>query len=330
MKKLYPLKFIPTLKNKVWGGESLIAKYNKQLRAEEHESPTGEVWEIFDLAGESSMIENGFLAENDLADLLETYMGELVGDNIFDFFQLQFPLTVKLLEAHGNLSVQVHPDDETAFERYYSYGKQEFLYVVDADPSARVYMGFKEKVTVEQFYKACQDGTLPLLMNEYVPKKGDSFLITPGTVHSAGGGLLLVEVSQPSDVVMRLYDWHRDDKERELLVEEAIDCIDYNKYDAKAFRNGPVDTDRFSVNKIDLSSPVEVNMDKFNGFVVYTSVGGRVDIDVDGTFYVLNSLESILIPASLDTFTLIPVGGKAELLEISVREQKEPEDSYVK
>ena len=331
MKKLYPLKFKPTLKSKVWGGETLINKYNPQLlQADEDdqiEHPVGEVWEVFDLAGESSVVENGFLEGNDLADLLETYMGELVGDNLF---QLQFPVSVKIIEASDNISVQVHPDDDISFERYYSYGKQEYWYIVDAEPTARVYLGFKENVTVEQFYNACQDGTLPLLLNEYVPKKGDGFLIPPGTVHAAGGGLLIAEVSQSSDVIMRLYDWHRSDGERELHIEEAIDCIDYGKFHPEALLNKPVDTDQFSVNKVNLSSPVEVNMDSFNGFVIYTSVGGRVDIDAGGTFYQVNCLESVLIPASMDTVTLIPVGGKAELLEISVKEQREPEDSYVK
>lgn len=233
VKKLYPLKFQPILKTKIWGGNRLAKEYSKHPGPEEEIdlSHIGESWEIADLGDESNVVSEGFLAENSLFDLLETYLGDLVGDKVFEMYNLQFPVLVKLLDISKDISVQVHPDDEIALERYDNYGKEEFWHILDADESARIYLGFKRKVTAAEFYDKCKDGTVVQLLNEIRPRKGDNFHIKPGTVHSAAGGIRLVEIQQPSDITFRLYDWEREfdpKTAREMHLEEAIDCIDYS------------------------------------------------------------------------------------------------------
>ena len=209
MKKLYPLKFTPILKEKIWGNEN---------------------WLISDMDDAASVVENGFLADNDLPDILETYLGDLVGDEVFEYFNLQFPLVVKTIDAREPLSVQVHPDDETAMERYYSYGKDEYLLVTEVKKDARIYLGFKRDVTAAEFYEACQKGTAAELMNCITPHKGDVYPVKAGTVHAIGGGVTAIEVSQPSEITFRLFDWGRENNPktcRDMHLEEALDIIDF-------------------------------------------------------------------------------------------------------
>ena len=129
---LYPLKFKPILKEKIWGGRRLGEKLGKRLPAGR---AVGESWELSGLDGNRSVVRNGPLKGNDLEELIEVYMGELVGDRVYERFGLQFPLLIKYLDVQQPLSVQVHPNDDLAAERHGSYGKTEMWYVVDCGPA---------------------------------------------------------------------------------------------------------------------------------------------------------------------------------------------------
>src|SRR5574344_2615380 len=129
---LYPLKFNPILKDKIWGG----AKLGKLFGKDDKTGKLGESWELSGYEGDESVVTNGFLAGNNLAELIEIYMGDLVGDKVYERFGLSFPLLFKLIDANENLSIQVHPGDEVAMERHSSFGKTEMWYVLDADQGA--------------------------------------------------------------------------------------------------------------------------------------------------------------------------------------------------
>ena len=155
------MRFAPLQIEKRWGGSALAKKFNKKHAPSQEEAGVnmdtiGESFEVYD-AGEdaSSLITNGFLAGNDLYSILETYLGDLVGDNIYDFFGNQFPLLLKYLNVEGRLSVQVHPTDEIAAERYDCLGKNEFWYIMDAKPDAVIYMGFNRDTSAAEFYDKC-------------------------------------------------------------------------------------------------------------------------------------------------------------------------------
>lgn len=315
MKKLYPLIFKPILKEKVWGEEARV---------------------IAALDEDSSEVVNGFLAENDLADLLETYMGDLVGDAVFNWYNLQFPLLVKLLNVEDYLSVQVHPDDETAFERFYSSGKTELWYVMEASPEAKVYLGFKKESDATEFYSACSNGTVTDLLNEFKPEPGDAFFIPAGTVHACGGGLILAEIQESSDLGFRLYDWGRRDPEgnRPVHLEEAIDCIDYHPYNQANIRRKSDGTatlavcSHFVVRSIGVADTWKVRTGEYNSCVVYLCTDGEAIFQTDGQSWSIAKGESILIPASIDE---ILVSGKQQgtrLLEVYVPQPEEDADSY--
>ncbi|HRZ99056.1 MAG TPA: mannose-6-phosphate isomerase, partial [Paludibacter sp.] len=92
---LYPLKFQPILKDKIWGGKKLKTIFQKEGSTDK----SGESWEISGYAGDESVVTNGFLAENNLQELIEIYMGELVGDSVYEQYGLTFPLLFKIIDA---------------------------------------------------------------------------------------------------------------------------------------------------------------------------------------------------------------------------------------
>ncbi len=341
-KKLYPLKFQPILKTKIWGGNRLVKEYSKFYDPEEEIDPShiGESWEIVDLGDDSSMVSEGFLEGNSLFDILETYLGDLVGDKVFEMYNLQFPVLVKLLDINTNISVQVHPDDEIALERYDNYGKEEFWHVLDADENARIYLGFKRKVTATEFYDKCKDGTVIQLLNEIRPRKGDNFHIKPGTVHSATGGIRLVEIQQPSDITFRLYDWEREfdsNTAREMHLEEAIDCIDYSASTPSSLviptdtAHGPLcESDNFIITALDLKDTLHIYTERFDSFIIYICTQGSASIQVmEGgkkVSYDISKGGTILIPASLDDFFIVPLEKNTLLLEVWLRPAEEVDD----
>jgi mannose-6-phosphate isomerase len=342
VKKLYPLKFQPILKTKIWGGNRLAKEYSKYPGPEEEIdlSHIGESWEIADLGDESNVVSEGFLAENSLFDLLETYLGDLVGDKVFEMYNLQFPVLVKLLDISKDISVQVHPDDEIALERYDNYGKEEFWHILDADESARIYLGFKRKVTATEFYDKCKDGTVVQLLNEIRPRKGDNFHIKPGTVHSAVGGIRLVEIQQPSDITFRLYDWEREfdpKTAREMHLEEAIDCIDYSASNLSSLviptdtTRGPlVESDNFIISAVDLQESRHIYTERYDSFIIYICTQGSASFQVmEGgkkVSYDISKGGTILIPASLDDFFIVPLEKDTLLLEVWLRPAEEVDD----
>ena len=135
---LYPLKFEPILKDKIWGGNRLKTVLNKKIS---EANQCGESWEISGLVGDESMIVNGFLAENNLNELLEIYMTELVGEKNYEQYGLGFPLLIKFIDAQDNLSVQVHPDDAYAARVEGKQGKTEAWHILFAAPGAELVFG---------------------------------------------------------------------------------------------------------------------------------------------------------------------------------------------
>lgn len=251
-KKLYPFKFIPIASRRPWGGNALVTVLGKEfVESDENGNENvlgpdvllGESWELADMGSEDSVVANGWLAGNTMSDLMETYLERIVGEDVYKWYGRQFPLLIKFLDINDKLSVQVHPDDDVAVERYDSLGKAEIWYVMDAKPGAKMYCGFKREVTAQEFYEKCKNGTAQELLNVIEPKKGDVIYIAPGTVHAADGGLLIAEIQESSDMTFRLYDWGRElnpATARKMHLEEAIDVIDYRAFDPALYRKGPL------------------------------------------------------------------------------------------
>lgn len=385
-KKLYPLRFIPIASRRPWGGNALITELGKEFTECDEDGNEimigsdaliGESWEIADMGFEDSVVKDGWLAGNTLSEVMETYLERIVGENVYNYYGRQFPLLIKFLDINDRLSVQVHPDDEIAAERYDALGKNEAWYVMDAKPGARIYAGFNREVSAQELYDRCHAGTVEEILNVIYPKKGDILHITPGTVHAADGGLLIAEIQESSDLTFRLYDWGREfnpETARQLHLEEAIDLIDYNRFDESHYIKGPlwndchcnedghechchdheeghdchchdhhheivdhlVESQQFNVTKISLTDPLHIYTEKFESFIVYICIEGAASVQVpsekaDGEAYMENyefsKGETILIPADMPDFYLVPRDRSTVLLEAVTRPVIE--DDYI-
>ncbi len=265
-------KLIPECKNNLWGGEKLVAGYGKKT----DKTPCAESWEL-------SFHPDGLTRISDGRTLAEAVTAKDLGTNCagFDFF----PVLVKFIDAKADLSVQVHPDDKTA-QKLGSYGKTEMWYVVEADPGAFIYLGLKADTTKEELEATAENGTLTELLNKIECKKGDVFFIPSGTVHAIGGGCLMCEIQQNSNVTYRLYDYKRKDKngrERELHIKEAVSCADLHPYRGR--KRGAVCPDGeligagryFSAYRFDCEDKAEIKRDKAS-FKCLTCLDGEGNV----------------------------------------------------
>ncbi len=325
-KLLYPLKFKPILKDLIWGGTRLRDNLNKPALTD----TCGESWEISGVQGNISMVENGFLKGNNLEEIIEIYMGELVGDHIYDKFGIEFPLLIKFIDANKLLSIQVHPDDDLARERHDAYGKTEMWYIIGAEEGAELISGFREPVSREVYLRHFGSKTLPEILNFENVKAGDVFFIPAGRVHAIGGGILLAEIQQTSDITYRIYDWDRLDKSgkgRELHTELAVDAINYTDRERHKqeysiennMRTTLVDTAWFTTGIMKFDKAVEKDFNFIDSFVIYMCIAGETEI-IDGHSepVSLTMGETVLIPSSLKTITLLPKG-ETQLLEIFIK-----------
>lgn len=326
---LYPIRFTPILKERIWGGKSLLANA-KQGKAKKIDAtqPYGESWELSAVKGDESVVANGFLKRNNIEEIIEVYMGNLIGDKVYDKYGLTFPLLIKSLDCHDVLSVQVHPDDELAAERHNSYGKTEMWYIVDAEPGAFIYIGFNRKdITREEYIAAINEGRLPELLNKVEVKPGDTFFIPAGTIHALGKGVVVLEIQQTSDVTYRVYDWERVDDNgnpRELHTALAVDAIDFASdkdkciMQYKAEKNTSIQMvkcDYFTTNIVELDGCAERELESLDSFVLYICAEGEADVCMGESKEHIEPFDLVMIPAEADSVKLC---GNAKLLEVYI------------
>lgn len=315
---LYPLTFETIFKDKIWGGQKINTILGKDF------SPLpncGETWEVSDVDGNLSVVKEGSLQGKSLHELVEQYKGELVGNHVYEKYGNRFPLLVKFIDANDDLSIQVHPDDKLAAERKSGFGKTEMWYIMQADEGAKLNSGFNREVTKEEYVKAVADNTIQDILNIETAVPGDVFFLPAGRVHYIGKGLLLAEIQQTSDTTYRIYDFDRVDattgQKRELHTELAVDAINYHHYDEyktqyeKTLNESvnAVTSDYFVTNVLNFNQEVEHDYTHIDSFVILICVAGALTIEAPGGYSVpLKMGQCALIPASVDTVTLVPDG----------------------
>ena len=322
---LYPLKFVPIIKQTIWGGEKLAYKSNNPDVCDN----IGESWELSGVQENISVVAEGVLEGNSLEELSEIYMGDLLGDKVYEKFGVEFPLLIKFIDACDYLSIQVHPDDNVAKQRHKAYGKTEMWYLLESDPKAKLIMGFKENSSKSEYLTSLNNGQLESILNVENVKEGDCFFIPAGTVHAIGAGCFIAEIQQTSDITYRIYDFNRRDKdgnERELHTELATDVICYDKQDDlsvsyKTELNATqnlVDCKYFTTNIISFDNDINKDYIEIDSFVVYICLKGEFDIYYQSDLYVnVKQGETILLPACLKNIYLKPKV-QTELLEVYV------------
>ena len=320
---MYPFKFQPILKERLWGGTKLKDVLGKPIEND----ITGESWELSTVKGDVSVIANGEKSGTSLQVLINEQPEQVLGKSVVERFGTDFPILIKFIDAKQDLSIQLHPNDALAKERHDSFGKTEMWYVMDADDDANLIVGFNKDVTKEEYSESLEDDTLLDLLNYESVKEGDTFFINTGKIHAIGAGVLLAEIQQTSDVTYRVFDFNRKDKNgnlRELHTEMALDAMDYKKKDDfKVSYSGDVnkvntmvDCPYFKTNFIELSEDLNQNVTDRDSFTIYMCVGGSVEIENDFGTASIQKGETILVAAASSQINLKTSGVK--LLEVTI------------
>ena len=326
MEGLYPLKFTPIYKDKIWGGSKIKTVLNKDFG----DLPNcGESWELSGVEGNISVVSNGYLAGNSLDELIEVFMGDLVGDQVFETFGIEFPLLIKFIDANDNLSIQVHPDDELSKERHNAFGKTEMWVVLQADQGSKLQVGFNQQVDKEEYLEKLENNKLTDILNFEEVSTGDVYFIPAGRVHAIGKGILLAEIQQTSDITYRIYDYDRRDAQgnpRELHTDLALDAIDFTLFpEYKSYyqtkTNESVELVKckyFTTNVLELSEVFEKDYNQLDSFVIYICLEGTVEIITESGSETIQKGETILIPAVIESVKLNPMSPSVQLLEVTI------------
>ena len=322
-KDLYPLTFMPLLKEVIWGGQAI--RPFKGLEADDRK--IGESWEISHVDDNYSIVATGSLEGKSLDELITLYGERLVGRSVLDRFGRRFPLLIKFIDARDYLSIQVHPTDELAQKRGKSRGKTEMWYLMESDPKAYLNCGMKTAITPQQYKEMVANNTICDAISNYNVKRGDSFFIPAGRIHSIGKGCFILEIQQTSDVTYRIYDFNRKDKDgntRELHTEEAAECINYtveenyrtNYVPAKNVGVNLATCPFFTTNLYDLDQPMTIDLSQLDSFVILICTGGKGTVtDNEGNTVEMQTGDSILVPATTQN---VKVEGVIELVQTYV------------
>lgn len=321
---LYPLKFKPIIKEKVWGGTKLSNILKKKVLT----NHAGESWEISGIENNLSEVINGPLKGKNIKELINIYKGDFIGLSVYNQFNDFFPLLIKFIDAGGDLSVQVHPDDETAQILHKENGKNEMWYVINTDKDAGLILGVKENLSKYEYVKHVKQKTLKNVLNTVKVKTGDVAYIPAGRIHAILKGVFLAEIQQSSDLTYRIYDWDRKDLKgnyRQLHTEQAKEVVDLNKhkdylinYDLKT--NESVNLCRnkyFTVNLIDFDKTITKNYQSQESFIIFVCTSGNFKIRYKQDELNVNKGETVLIPACINEIELLTTG-RSKILEVYI------------
>ncbi|MDR2911027.1 MAG: class I mannose-6-phosphate isomerase [Bacteroidales bacterium] len=327
MNGLYPLKFKPIFREKIWGGNKIKSILNKDPG---NILNCGESWEISTVEDFVSEVANGFLAGNYLNELVEIYMGDLVGEKVYQKYGNEFPLLLKFIDAARDVSIQVHPNDSIAKERHNAYGKSEMWYIINAENKSLINPGFNQPVTREKFLDFVSKGKLMDLLKFDNVSPGDAYFVPAGQVHSIGKGVLLAEIQQISDVTYRISDFDRKNAEgnkRELHIDWAVDAINYDlredsKINFNAEKNNSTELvccNYFTTNILEFNKKIDKDYNQIDSFIIYMNLEGDFLINYEKGSELVKKGETILIPACLETFQLIPISSEIKTLEVYIK-----------
>lgn len=322
---LYPLRFAPIYQYRLWGGRRLANWLTAPLPGT---GPIGEAWLLSDRDAQPSRVIDGPLEGRTIAQLMADSPEAILGKLARRF--RRFPLLLKFLDAHEMLSVQVHPGSDNAdLIPAGETGKTEAWIVLEADAASRVYVGLQRGVSLADL-RALSERTVDSCLASFTPRAGQGIFIEAGTVHALGGGAVVFEVQQNSDVTFRLYDWDRIDPEtgrpRALQVAQALACIDPGQgpvhpiapaeaTGGSILREKLFDSPHFRVWRLQTHWPFSVGaVDEPR---VLVCLDGTGNIEYDGADFAMARGDVILLPAAVGACRFRPQG-EVTLLEIAV------------
>ena len=315
-------KFEPLLKQTLWGGDKIIPFKHLNTQMER----VGESWEISGVKDNETIVANGPDKGKSLNQLVSEQKAKLVGEENYQRFGDEFPLLVKFIDASQDLSIQVHPNDETAHRLGKPHGKTEMWYTLESAPGAHLYNGLKKKITAEEYEQMVANDTIVDALARYEIKEGDVFYIPAGRIHAIGSGCFVTEIQETSDVTFRIYDYKRKDKDgnyRELHTKEAAQSIDYTVLPNYRAGYEPilnegvqlVESPYFTTAVYDLTEPMTLDYSELDSFVILIAVKGEGAITCNGEQMTFKMGDTILLPATTNE---VKVEGVVRFLETYV------------
>ena len=313
-------KFTPLLKQTVWGGNKIIAF--KHLNV--HMENVGESWEISGVAGNETVVCNGTEKGKSITQLVREQREQLVGYDNYQHFGDEFPLLIKFIDARQDLSIQVHPNDETAQRQGHKRGKTEMWYALKPTAGAQLYNGLRQQLTPELYQQMVTDNTITKALARYRVHEGDVFFIPAGRIHAIGAGCFMAEIQQTCDVTYRIYDYNRPDRDgnlRQLHTREAAESIDYTVHENYRTYYEPMQDEGvplitcpyFTTAVYDLNAPMTIDYSELDSFVIFVGLQGSCELtDDSGHTVSFREGETVLIPATAKT---IKVNGTIKFLE---------------
>ena len=330
-KKLYPFKFCTLQDDYPWGSEE---------------------FKLADLGYRDTLVREGWLAGNSLSELMDTYLDRVVGDGVYEFYGRQFPLCVRHLTCRGRMPLRVHPDDETAAQRYDFLGKEKVWYVLRAGADARLMVGFRRDTDAAEVYAKCLDGSVEDILNIVAPHAGQCLHIPAGTPHAAAGDVEILEIGESSPMDFCLCGWgeevHPDEFDTALTLVDALDFIGYRRFGDSPVKpaddgagkpaNGGTTPERtgdlapgatrllelpqLRIDCIPLSAPLQIRREA-GPFLLYSCVKGSAAVQLplaggQQLDFPVKAGETLLVPAECAEFVLGPTGRDTLLLETTV------------
>jgi len=298
MPDLYPFLLLPIFDERPWGVRDLRPIYTKVVK-----EPIGESW----LTWGDSCIANGPFAGRTLGEIAREYRRDLVGSAAV--YEDRFPLLVKFLFPAEKLSVQVHPDDAGAQRVGQPYGKTECWYVLHAEKGAQVALGLRTGTTLEAFEVSIRENRAEELLNWINVHAGEMLYVAAGTVHTIGGGMILVETQQASDITYRLYDYGRP---RELHIKDGIAAIKLDTRAGKVVADTAGDPNLllrspfFQVEKMKLREPLQASVSRESPHIIVAIDGAGILESAGMEPLSFAKGEAVVVPASVPDYAVRP------------------------
>ena len=321
---LYPLRFKPVYKDYFWGGDDIVKKYHRDV-------PPGtyaESWEVSDRLDGMGVVANGPMAGKTLRELVQRFGKQITGTHATTS---GFPLLIKLIDAHDKLSVQVHPNDDTA-KQFGGEAKTEMWYVLDAKPNSALYCGLKPGVDRTKFEHAIRTRHVDELLNRIPVEPGDVVFVPGGRVHAIDAGCLIFEVQQNSNTTYRVYDWGRvglDGKPRALHIQEALRVISWRDVlspkiqPVQVISQGSTKVDRlltshyFRIERVQLGDPCGCKSDG-STFNIFFVIDGKMNLVAADHSESLAAGDTCLVPAAIPDCSMDPVDGTVTFLRLTL------------
>ncbi|MBQ0126892.1 MAG: hypothetical protein KBS80_02735 [Bacteroidales bacterium] len=306
-KKLYPFKFCTLQDEYAWGTETFC---------------------MADLGYRDSLVREGWLAGNSISEIMDTYLDRVVGDSVYDMYGRQFPVCIRQYAVKGRMPLRVHPDDETASQRFDALGKEKLWYVLRAGKDSKVMLGFRRSTDGSELFGSCADGSVENLLNIIAPHAGQFFRIPPGTPHAAEGDIDIIEIGESSAMDFCLCSWDQplgaDEFDDTLTIVDALDFIDYRPYGCDSSADGMrlLSIPQFEVNRLELASALEISSERLDSFVLLSCISGAASVQMDvlgqTAMFPFTAGQTVLVPCECTTFRLVPSARGTVILETTI------------